>query len=81
MGMHFFVTGAAGTGKSFLLKQLELWFDAQRLHSLKMAPTGIAALNIDGTTIHSALCIRSREPGYGYKSLALSTEESKAPTS
>jgi ATP-dependent exoDNAse (exonuclease V) alpha subunit len=78
MGMHFFITGAAGTGKSFLLKQLELWFDAQRLHSLKMAPTGIAALNIDGTTVHSALRIRSRESGYGYESLALSTEESKA---
>lgn len=78
MGMHFFITGAAGTGKSFLLNQLELWFDAQRLHSLKMAPTGIAALNINGTTVHSALRIRSRESGYGYESLALSTEESKS---
>jgi nucleoside-triphosphatase THEP1 len=78
MGMHFFITGAAGTGKSFLLNQLELWFDAQRLHSLKMAPTGIAALNINGITVHSALRIRSRESGYGYESLALSTEESKS---
>lgn len=51
---HFFVTGKAGTGKSLLLQYI-------RKHSSKKiviaAPTGVAALNIGGQTIHSLFCI------------------------
>jgi ATP-dependent DNA helicase PIF1 len=44
-----FVTGKAGTGKSTLIQQLKL-----KLKNLViLAPTGIAALNIGGETIHS----------------------------
>jgi len=47
---HFYITGKAGTGKSILLQYL-------RHHTHKkvvvVAPTGIAALNIGGQTIHS----------------------------
>ena len=47
---NFFITGKAGTGKSFLL-------DVFRMSTLKstivLAPTGIAALNVKGATIHS----------------------------
>lgn len=51
---HFFITGKAGTGKSLLLKYI-------RKNSTKKiviaAPTGIAAINVGGQTIHSLFCI------------------------
>ncbi len=48
---NLFITGKAGTGKSALLKV----FDCETEKSiLKLAPTGIAAINIGGVTIHSA---------------------------
>ena len=47
---HMFITGKAGTGKSVLLQYI-------RQHTLKnyvvLAPTGVAALNVGGQTIHS----------------------------
>src|SRR3989339_281091 len=47
---NVFVTGRAGTGKSTLLEYF-------RLHTKKkvvvLAPTGVAALNVKGQTIHS----------------------------
>ena len=47
---NVFVTGRAGTGKSTLLEYF-------RLHTKKkivvLAPTGVAALNVNGQTIHS----------------------------
>ena len=45
-----YIAGRAGTGKSFLLKFLAM-FSAKRLAVL--APTGTAALNVGGSTIHS----------------------------
>lgn len=49
-GRHIFLTGKAGTGKTTFLKTL-----AHRTHKHMaiVAPTGIAALNAGGTTIHS----------------------------
>lgn len=45
-----FITGKAGTGKSTLLKQ----FVAQtKKNCIVLAPTGIAAINVGGVTIHS----------------------------
>ncbi len=49
-GEHLFITGRAGTGKSTLL-QLIRRTTHRRLAVL--APTGVAALNIRGQTIHS----------------------------
>lgn len=47
---HIFITGKAGTGKSTLLQYL-------REHTSKnivvLAPTGVAAVNVKGQTIHS----------------------------
>ena len=47
---NLFVTGKAGTGKSTLLRYF-------RAHTIKklvvLAPTGVAALNVEGETIHS----------------------------
>jgi ATP-dependent exoDNAse (exonuclease V) alpha subunit len=47
---HIFVTGRAGTGKSTLLEHLS-WHTAKQL--VVCAPTGVAALNVGGQTIHS----------------------------
>ncbi|HEY4224472.1 MAG TPA: AAA family ATPase [Pseudolysinimonas sp.] len=49
-GAHIFVTGRAGTGKSTLLEHLS-WNTAKNL--VIAAPTGVAALNVGGQTIHS----------------------------
>ncbi len=47
---HIFVTGRAGTGKSTLLNHLS-WHSEKQL--VVCAPTGVAALNVGGQTIHS----------------------------
>ncbi|KQM81972.1 ATP-dependent RecD-like DNA helicase [Agromyces sp. Leaf222] len=47
---HVFVTGRAGTGKSTLLNHLN--FNTQK-QIVICAPTGVAALNVGGQTIHS----------------------------
>ncbi|MDE0546399.1 ATP-dependent RecD-like DNA helicase [Microbacterium sp. C7(2022)] len=47
---HVFVTGRAGTGKSTLLQHLA-WNTSKQI--AVCAPTGVAALNVDGQTIHS----------------------------
>jgi ATP-dependent exoDNAse (exonuclease V) alpha subunit len=47
---NLFVTGRAGTGKSTLLKALR---DTYADRMVALAPTGLAAINIGGQTIHS----------------------------
>lgn len=47
---HVFVTGRAGTGKSTLLSYL---IDNTQKSVAVCAPTGVAALNVGGATIHS----------------------------
>ncbi|WP_442922487.1 ATP-dependent DNA helicase [Microbacterium sp. Root53] len=47
---HVFVTGRAGTGKSTLLNHLA-WNTRKQI--AVCAPTGVAALNVEGQTIHS----------------------------
>jgi ATP-dependent DNA helicase PIF1 len=51
---HLFITGKAGTGKSTLLNHFRKTTD--RKHVV-LAPTGIAAVNIEGETIHSFFAI------------------------
>ncbi|EIE78840.1 hypothetical protein RO3G_03545 [Rhizopus delemar RA 99-880] len=46
------VSGAAGTGKSYLLRMLERYYKLQNCKVFKLAPTGVAAHNISGQTIH-----------------------------
>jgi ATP-dependent DNA helicase PIF1 len=45
-----FVTGNAGTGKSTLIQYLRT---VLKIRSVVVAPTGVAALNVGGVTIHS----------------------------
>lgn len=47
---NMFITGKAGTGKSYLLKY---FVENTHKKTIVMAPTGVAALNINGVTIHS----------------------------
>ena len=47
---HVFITGKAGTGKSTLLRHFR---SQTRKSVVVLAPTGVAAVNIGGQTIHS----------------------------
>src|SRR5258706_2455984 len=49
-GRNVFITGKAGTGKSTLLKHFR---DTTKRNVIVLAPTGVAAVNIQGQTIHS----------------------------
>ena len=52
---HFiYLTGAAGTGKTTLIERVK---DECLLRKMTVAPTGVAALNIGGSTINSAFRI------------------------
>ena len=48
-GSHLFLTGKAGTGKSTLIRH---FLATTERRVVVAAPTGIAALNVDGYTIH-----------------------------
>ena len=54
-GVNVFLTGEAGTGKSTLVREFIRRCDRE---CIVLAPTGIAALNAGGTTIHSQLMLR-----------------------
>ncbi|MGC9150702.1 MAG: AAA family ATPase [Microbacter sp.] len=47
---HLFITGKAGTGKTTFLKYIK---KAASKRCVVVAPTGVAALNAEGVTIHS----------------------------
>jgi len=49
-GKNAFITGRAGTGKSTLIKH---WMYQTNKQVILLAPTALAAGNINGSTIHS----------------------------
>ena len=59
--LHMFISGVGGTGKSFLIKAiravvLDMWHDKEEsLLCAVTAPTGLAAYNVGGVTIHPLL--------------------------
>lgn len=53
-GESFFLTGSAGTGKSFVLKRIINDLRERGLNVVVTASTGCAAVAIQGCTIHSA---------------------------
>jgi hypothetical protein len=65
---YFFITGSAGTGKSFIINLITENLKRKGSNYLLLAPTGVAATSIGGKTIHSAL--RIRETFNGFQSLA-----------
>ncbi|XP_066599998.1 uncharacterized protein [Prorops nasuta] len=51
--LRLYVSGEGGTGKSFLIKTIRCWIKkTMKKDVIVSAPTGIAAFNIDGQTIH-----------------------------
>jgi len=54
---YYFLTGAAGTGKSYVANLFVQFLQQKSLPYLLMAPTGVAAQNVGGRTIHSTLRI------------------------
>lgn len=52
-GRNVFLTGSAGTGKTFTLNKYIEWLREHKVPVAKTASTGIAATHMNGTTIHS----------------------------
>lgn len=53
-GVSFFITGKAGSGKSTLLHRIRDHFEKSGQGSpIVVAPTGVAAVNVGGQTVHS----------------------------
>ena len=73
---HFFITGSAGTGKTYLTKQIIQYLKSINKKFLLMAPTGVAAENVGGETIHSKLKITGNV--YNLQTLSLYDEHSKS---
>lgn len=59
-GANLFLTGKGGTGKSYLVDYIKGWCDSRKLQYVVCAPTGIAAINVGGSTIHKMF-----RPGIG----------------
>lgn len=57
-GSNVIITGSAGTGKSFLIKHICSELDKRNKILRIVAPTGVAAVNVGGQTIHRFLGIR-----------------------
>ena len=72
--LHMFVSGVGGTGKSFLIKTIralvtQVWHNEKdSLLCAISAPTGLAAFNVGGVTIHRLLQLpiehKGRATGY-----------------
>jgi DNA replication protein DnaC len=64
-----FLTGVGGTGKSALIAAIRAWlncrFESNRSVCVVSAPTGIAAKNIHGYTLHSVLSFEVQQGGIG----------------
>ena len=69
---NLFITGKAGTGKSFLLKFFKENTNKRVLYT---APTGMAAINIEGVTIHSAFGFDNLKDGNNYFKLGFNQKE------
>lgn len=55
--MNWLIYGAAGTGKSYVIEQIQRLFRQDDTRFTTLSPTGVAATNIDGSTIHSYFCL------------------------
>lgn len=54
-GESLFITGKAGTGKTTVLREITAQCKQQGMNVVVLAPTGVAAKNAGGVTIHSFL--------------------------
>lgn len=56
-GSNIFLTGKAGTGKSHLMKKIIRDAEAKGRNVMTCATTGVAAVSIEGTTLHRAFAL------------------------
>lgn len=66
-GYNIFITGAAGTGKSIIVKKI---IKVSNNSLIALAPTGIAALSIKGHTLHSYFGIK-----VGYENIVYNNKQ------
>ena len=50
---HLFLTGGAGTGKSYLTNKVIAHLRSQEHQVVALGSTGVSAVNVGGFTIHS----------------------------
>ena len=60
-GKNVFITGSAGTGKTYLLDRYTQYLKERRVYPTIVAPTGIAASHLGGQTIHSFFSLGIRD--------------------
>lgn len=60
-GNNVFITGSAGTGKTYLLNQFIIYLKSRNIIPTIVAPTGIAASHLQGQTIHSFFSLGIRD--------------------
>jgi len=53
LGKNVFITGSAGTGKTYLLNKFIRYLKSKDIYPSVVAPTGISASHLKGQTIHS----------------------------
>ena len=58
-GFNLFISGGAGTGKSYMVNKLSSILKKNGKNVILCAPTGIAADNVNGITIHQVLKIHA----------------------
>jgi len=61
LGKNVFITGSAGTGKTYLLNLYTQYLRERRVYPTIVAPTGIAASHLGGQTIHSFFALGIRD--------------------
>lgn len=67
-GEHMFITGKAGTGKTHVLK----WFRETTHKDIRVcAPTGVAALQAEGSTLHNLVGLKTTLPADMYQDFKL----------
>lgn len=57
-GDNVFLTGKAGTGKTFIVKNVIQELKKSKKNVIAIAPTGVAANNLGGATIHSTFSLQ-----------------------
>ena len=60
-GKNVFLTGSAGTGKTYLLNKYITYLKQRKIQPTIVAPTGIAASHLQGQTLHSYFALGIRD--------------------
>ena len=61
-GLNFFITGQAGTGKSYTFMEIAKLLESEGINYGLAAPTGAAAIRINGVTLHALFGLKPWDP-------------------